>query len=157
MKHRSGFTLVEILIVVAVVGLLASLGILNITKSMQTRREKTAITELELLATGILQLAWDTGRWPNKAWREEGASGVNEIWSFVGSGLDKNTIDGIYDGWKGPYYEGSYKDPWGNFYFFDSDYHYEGRSDRIVVGSFGPNGVGKNIYDKDNIIVFLDD
>jgi general secretion pathway protein G len=157
MKLREGFTLVEIMIVVAVVGLLAALGILNVAKAMQTSRKKTALTELELLSAGILQLAWDTGRWPNKARREEAASGVNEIWTFVGSGLDKNTIDGIYDGWNGPYYEGSYKDPWGNPYFFDSDYTYEGKSDRIVVGSFGPNGIGRNIYDKDNILVFLDE
>lgn len=157
MKQKAAFTLVEIMIVVAIIGLLASLAVLNMAKAMQTSREKTALTELELLSTGILQLAWDTGRWPNKEWREVGASGVNEIWSFAGSGLDENTSDGIYAGWKGPYYEGSYTDPWGNPYFFDSDYYYEGRNDRIVVGSFGPNGVGRNIYDNDNILVFLDE
>ena len=157
MKHKEAFTLVEIAIVVAIIGLLAALAVLNITKAMKTSREKTALTELELLSTGILQLAWDTGRWPNKAWRDESASGVNEIWTFVGSGLQENTSDGIYEGWKGPYYEGSYTDPWGNPYFFDSDYRYGGQNDRIVVGSFGPNGVGRNVYDDDNILVFLDD
>ena len=157
MKQKEAFTLVEITIVVAIVGLLGALAVLNMTKARRTSRDKTAITELELLSTGILQLAWDTGRWPNMAWRDEGASGVNEIWSFIGSGLEKNTTDGIYEGWEGPYYEGSYTDPWGNPYFFDSDYRYEGRNDRIVVGSFGPNGVGRNIYDEDNILVFLDD
>lgn len=157
MKQRTGFTLVEILVVVAIVGLLATVSTLSISKAMHNSRKNTAIAELELIATGILQLAWDTGRWPNKAWREASASGVNEIWTFVGSGLDKNTVDGIYDGWKGPYYEGSYTDPWGNPYFFDSDYAYGGRNDRIVVGSFGPNGIGRNVYDKDNILVFLDE
>jgi len=157
MKQKAAFTLVEIMIVVAIIGMLASLAVLNMAKAMQTSREKTAITELELLSTGILQLAWDTGRWPNKARREVGASGVNEIWSFAGSGLDENTSDGIYAGWKGPYYEGSYTDPWGNPYFFDSDYYYGGRNDRIVVGSFGPNGVGRNVYDNDNLLVFLDE
>ena len=157
MKNKQGFTLVEITIVVAIVGLLASLAILNISNAMETGRKKTAMTELELLSTGILQLAWDTGRWPNQEWRDEGASGVNEIWSLVGSGLDKNSVDGVYEGWEGPYYEGSYTDPWGKPYFFDSDYYHEGRTDRIVVGSFGPNGVGRNIYDSDNILVFLNE
>lgn len=153
MRTRAGFTLLEIVIVVAVIGLLASLAALNITKAASNSRKKTAETELQLISAGILKLAWDTGRWPNGAWREEGASGANEIWTLQGSGLDVGTG---YDEWEGPYYEGSYTDPWGNPYFFDSDYTYEGKV-RIAVGSFGPNRVGRNIYDSDNVIVFLDD
>jgi len=43
------------------------------------------------------------------------------------------------------------QDPWGNNYFFDTDYDVNGVGTRAVVGSYGPNGVGNNLYDSDDI------
>lgn len=158
MERKSGFTLVEIMIVVAIVGLLASLATLAVSRSRRKAYEKQAESELAMLSASILQLAWDTGKWPNGAWRNK--SGSTEIWnlSTMAAGLVdmRNTNGFYYTDWKGPYYEGSMLDPWGKPYFFDPDYLKNG-TNRIVVGSFGPNGVGKNVYDKDDIVVFLDD
>jgi len=154
MKQRTGFTLVEILVVVAIVSLLATLGTLSVSKAMDSSREKTAKTELELLASGILQLAWDTGSWPNKAFRN--TPGSTEIWSLGGAAAGLMQTDGSYSEWKGPYYEGSLLDPWGQPYFFDPDYLIKGVN-HVVVGSFGPNRIGRNVYDSDDLYVILDD
>lgn len=152
----SGFTLLEIVIVVSIVGLLAALGTLGYTKSMRNSRINVAKSELEMIAAATLQLAWDTGKWPNGAWRNESASGANEISDLTGGPLFSIREGDIYPEWKGPYYEGSLVDPWGKSYYFDSDYRVDGVN-RIVVGSGGPNGSGINRYDEDNIYVFLDD
>jgi hypothetical protein len=46
------------------------------------------------------------------------------------------------------------EDPWGNDYFLDTDYEING-VDYIVLGSFGPNGVGQNLYDDDDVIKII--
>jgi len=151
-RHRqTGFTLVEIVIVVAIIGLLAVLGSLMVTKSHNKALIKQAEVDVRKLSVAILQMAWDTGKWPNGGARDRG--GNAELWNL--SILTEENPAG-FDNWRGPYYEDDLEDPWGNDYFFDPDYRSNG-TDRIVVGSFGPNGIGKNVYDADNIFVLLDD
>jgi general secretion pathway protein G len=152
---KSGFTLVEIMIVVAIIGLLAGMGTLAVMKAVNNSRIKTAETELQLISSGVLQLAWDTGKWPNGAVRSEGVGSRNEMRNLDGSVLFQLRDEDSFPDWKGPYYEGSLVDPWGKAYFFDSDYRVDG-VDRIVVGSHGPNRSGINRYDEDNIYIFLD-
>ncbi len=156
MEKKSGFTFVEIMIVLAIVGLLATLATLAVSRSRQTAYEKQAESELAMLSASILQLAWDTGKWPNGAWRNKSDSA--EVWdlSTMAAGLATENTNGVYSDWKGPYYDGALLDPWGKPYFFDPNYEKDGVN-RIVVGSFGPNGVGKNKHDKDNIAILLDD
>jgi len=156
-KH--GFTLVEIAVVTLIVGLLASMGTLAIMKSFQNSRIKQAETEVEMISMAILQLAWDTGRWPNGRIRTNGGS--EEKWDLSEDDCGLLMNDGTYDNWKGPYYDDAIKDPWKNNYFFDPDYRHREKDgtmrDAIVVGSFGPNGIGQNLYDSDDIYVLLDD
>ncbi len=150
---KEGFTLLEIMIVVAVVGLLITLGSHAFLSGMSTGREKQAAIELDMLSTAVLQLAWDTGRWPNQELRTQ--PGSTEIWDISGDAAGLTGADDAYDNWRGPYYDGETLDPWGNPYFFDPDYRVDGVM-RIVVGSFGPNGRGRNRYDSDDIYVLLD-
>ena len=151
---KNGFTLIEIMVVVAVIGLLATLGGMAVLKSAETSRIKQASTELEMISVAILQLAWDTGKWPNGQPRT--TAGSTEMWDVSIDRCGLLGTDGNYNAWKGPYYDGEMKDAWGNNYFFDPDYRIDGVN-RVVVGSFGPNGKGKNLYDSDDIYVLLDD
>ena len=152
MKQR-GFTLVEIMVVVGIIGLLAGVGVPAILKGVQSSRTKEARIELEMISTAVLQLAWDTGKWPNAQPRTTGGS--TEMWDISLARCGLLGTDGSYNEWKGPYYGGEIKDPWGNPYFFDPDYRVGG-VDHVVVGSFGPNGVGRNRYDSDDVYVLLD-
>lgn len=152
---KAGFTLIEIIIVTSIVGLLAALGSYAINQAINKSRKKQAKTELELISSAVLQLAWDTGMWPSGESRAEGASTGIEVWDLSESGLFSNTND-VFSNWKGPYFQGSLEDPWKERYFFDADYQINGEI-RVVVGSRGPNRSGNNVYDNDNIIVFLDD
>jgi general secretion pathway protein G len=153
-QTKDGFTLLEIMITVGILGLLISAVTYSILRAAANSRTRTAETHLEMIAAATLQLAWDTKRWPNQALRSN--PGSTEIWdiSTDAAGLADN--DGDYDDWQGPYYRGDFVDPWGNPYFFDPDFRVDGVM-RVVVGSFGPNGRGRNQYDSDDIIVLLDD
>ena len=153
MKKR-GFTLVEIMVVVSVVGLLAGMGAFAARKGVQNSRIRQAKTELSMISTAVLQLAWDTGKWPNGRPRTNGGSA--ERWDISPASCGLMDTDGSYDNWKGPYYDGALRDPWGNRYFFDPDYRINGVN-HVAVGSFGPNGLGPNRYDSDDIYVILDD
>ncbi|MBN2684140.1 MAG: type II secretion system protein GspG [Pontiellaceae bacterium] len=154
MNRQRGFTLIEILIVVGMIGLLGSLAAIAVLKAMKTTKIKKAEAELAMINSAITTLADATGRWPNKAVRT--TPGSIEIWDLSAKSAGLLDSDGSYPNWNGPYCDDVMTDPWGNPYFFDPAYTVNGQS-RIVVGSFGPNGRGRNEYDDDDIYILLDD
>ncbi len=154
MKRKYGFTLIEVLVTVGIITLLGSLASYAMMKAHQKSVKKQVEVQLNILSSAILQMAWDTGRWPNRTLRTQ--PGSTEVWNIAGPQWGLLATDGFYNNWKGPYYEGALLDPWGNPYFFDPDYTVDGNV-RVVVGSFGPNGVGRNLYDEDDIYILLDD
>ena len=94
----------------------------------------------------------DTGKWPGGI----SLPGDQETWdlSTPAAGLlSCNSSFGSF--WKGPYLKKVPLDPWGMPYFFDPDYTIDGKA-CPVVGSFGPNRVGQNLYDSDDIYVRMD-
>ena len=81
--------------------------------------------------------------------------GSAEKWNLNTSNAGLTGTDGTFPDWAGPYISNVPQDPWGNNYFFDPDYQIDGLN-YAVLGSFGPNGVGPNLYDADDIYIILD-
>jgi general secretion pathway protein G len=159
-KLARGFTLIELLIVLAIIGILASIILVSINNARQEAKITTAKAQLRQIYNAINLLETDTGEWPGHKAPESIEPGVpnNEIWDLNGPENGLTATDGDYPNWSGPYILFAPIDPWGNPYFLDTDYDIDptaGVKQAAVLGSFGPNGVGQNLYDSDDVILIL--
>jgi general secretion pathway protein G len=120
-RRQAGFTLLEMLIVVIILGLLATLVGPRLFRSLDKAKAKVAKTQIELLATTIKQFRLDVGRYPTT---DESLQGL----------VDR---PGSAVGWDGPYLEkGLPKDPWGHDYLYRSP----GQNHEYEIISLGRDG-----------------
>ena len=140
------------MIVIAIIAILAAIAIPQFSAYREKAKVADATSDLKEIQLVIELLASDTEKWPGP--NEVGETANQEVWDLNAANAGLVTTNGAFPGWKGPYIASVPKDPWGNNYFFDPDYKISG-VDYAVVGSFGPNGVGPNQYDSDNVIVKL--
>jgi prepilin-type N-terminal cleavage/methylation domain-containing protein len=128
-KNNSGFTLVELLVVIAVSVFLASMAYTSIfesrenTKVMDTglnQKELTRATEAYFRDMGFyppdVNRGWDPGFEQSLPWNPDGQTG---------SGVDESTVpsdweDVVAEKWAGPYLVWPKSTPWGGRY----DYNY---------------------------------
>lgn len=105
-KRTAGFTLVELLVVLAILGLLAGLVGPQVMKFLGTSKSKTAKLQIEDLVATLDLYRLETGRYPTN---QEGLEALV-------------TKPGNVSNWNGPYLKKSDvpKDPWGNEYQFRS-------------------------------------
>ena len=75
--RKSAFTLVEIMIVVAIIGLLAAIAIPNFVKARQTAQKNACINNLRMIDGAKEQWALENRAASGGAVTEDGATGVN--------------------------------------------------------------------------------
>lgn len=155
-RFERGFTLIELLVVIAIIGILSSTVLASLNSARQKSRMAAAQAEIDQIRKAALLLESDTLEWPGHKTVDDIESGVsgNEIWDLNDPSAGLVATDGAFPGWNGPYIQQIPLDPWGNPYFFDTDYDIDpgaGQTWGAVIGSFGPNGQGQNLYDSDDI------
>ena len=119
-----GFTLLELLVVLAILGLLAAIVAPQVLRYLGSSRTQTAKVQVENLAAAVDNFDLDVGRYPTQ---EEGLSALVRAPAGVA-------------GWNGPYLQKTtaLNDPWGRSY----GYRTPGRhSNAFDVWSYGSDGV----------------
>ena len=100
-----GFTLVEILVVIIIIGLLAALVGPRLFGKVSMARLKAAKAQIELFGTALDTFRLDLGRYPTT---EEGLKALREKPSGA-------------ENWQGPYLPKEIPvDPWGQLYIYKS-------------------------------------
>lgn len=106
-RHRSrgGFTLIEMMVVMVIIGLLMALVGPRFIAQSEKAQAKAARAQIELLGTALDTFRLDVGRYPSS---QEGLAALRE------------PIHGI-DRWDGPYLKKEVpQDPWNRPYYYRS-------------------------------------
>ena len=122
-KSERGFSLIELIVVLVILGLLAAVVGPNIFKHLAQGKEKIAKIQIKEFEGSLQLFSFDVGRFPT------GAEGLNALLHNPGN----------LEAWKGPYLAKSElpKDPWGKDYV----YRCPGQHGDYDLFSYGPDGV----------------
>ena len=124
-----GFTLVELIVVVIIIGLLAGLVLPQFIRQEEKAKLKTTRAQIELLGTALDTFRLDVGRYPTS---DEGLQALRQK-------------PGAIDRWDGPYLKKELPmDPWNKPYIYKSPGEH-GPYDILSYGADGaPGGEGDN-------------
>lgn len=126
-RKSAGFTLIEILVVVAVIAVLAALVAPNVFQQLGTAQDAAARAQIEMLGAALDGYRLDNGRYPSTA-----------------QGLDALVAEPASDprprNWRGPYLRRELPlDPWGNPYVY------------VAPGEFSPASYDLSSYGADGV------
>ncbi len=125
---KSSFTLIEMVIVVAIIGLLASIATPLYFRHVNSSKITTAKAQVKMLEQAVFDFRLDTGKLPSQS------QGLEILIK-----KDQNVKN-----WKGPYIKGIPLDPWQNKYI----YRVPGEHGEFDIFSWGPDsqagGEGEN-------------
>jgi general secretion pathway protein G len=128
-QDRAGFTLIEILVVIAVIAMLAALVAPNVFQHVGTAKETTARSQIELFGAALDSYRLDNGRYPST---DQGLEALRV----------QPNIQPLPSNWNGPYLRKDVPlDPWGLPYLFLSPGEINPRGyDLLSLGADGELG-----------------
>ena len=119
-RRNAGFSLIELMVVIAIMGLLATVVAVNLMGRTYDAKVKKVMADFDAMSKAIKLFKLDVGRYPQR---------LDELWTPGGGA--KN--------WKGPYIENTPpapKDPWGNDYTYTPPLS----GGKYVITSYGEDG-----------------
>ena len=116
-RTQQGFTIIELLVVMAILGMLAVMVAPNLFKQADSAKRKAALSQISTILSVLDTHRLDVGGYPDSL-----------------EGLITNTSG--RSSWEGPYIRKAVpRDPWGN------DYVYSMSGNEITLLSYGADGV----------------
>ena len=129
-SNQDGFTLIEIMVVILILGLLATIVVQSLRGATDKAKRVKAQADIAEIKTGLDRYYLDSGSYPTT---DQGLASL--VAAPQGGRVPAN-----YEA--GGYIQSVPKDPWGNPYFYQSD------GNAYVLKSFGADGAeggdGKN-------------
>ena len=123
-SRDAGFTLIEIMVVIAIIGILATLVVPKIMGRPDEARAVAAKQDVGTIVQALKLYRLDIGRYPTT---DQGLKAL----------VEKPTSEPVPQNWKmGGYLDSLPKDPWGNIY----QYANPGTNGEIDVYSYGSDG-----------------
>jgi len=163
LRNKKGFTLIEMVVILAVIGILAAVLTPMLTSYINDAKERRAESDVRTIGAAICAFNKDLRKWP--IWESTTASDpVDVLYSQAGNdaavatgiSFDTSTNDFLEDQlitnapgystkgkrkWRGPYLESINSDPWGHRYYVSVIGLQPGKSNYAAfVLSAGPNG-----------------
>lgn len=112
-RSRSAFTLIEIMVVVAILGILASVLVLKLKGRTDDAKVSVARSDIATVVTALEQFQLDMGRYPTT---EEGLNALVTAPAAEETDTETGAAGGT---WKGPYLNKVPVDPWGRAYVYE--------------------------------------
>lgn len=129
-RARNGFTLMEMLVVLVVIGLIAAVAIPQVMHLLGGAKSKAAKIQLETLSQSLSYYQLDVGAYPTTE------QGLKALWQAPGP----------VPAWNGPYVrrEQQLTDPWGKPFVYRAPGQ-KGPFELVTLGADGaPGGSGEN-------------
>jgi general secretion pathway protein G len=136
-RSQGGFTLIELMVVILIIGLLATIVVQSLRGATDKAKRVKAEADISEIKTALDRYYLDIGSYPSS---EQGLQALVTA-PNTGSNVSQRGGGGGGD-YQGPYLEKLPPDPWGNLYVYQSD------GNSYVLKSYGADGVeggtGKN-------------
>lgn len=96
-KNRKGFTLIELMVVVVIIGILATIGLQQFGGTTDTAKIGKAKADIRTMMSALEVFRMDIGSYPLTA------AGLNALVVNDNNGGEDDGTNDDYSGWKGPY------------------------------------------------------
>jgi general secretion pathway protein G len=128
-RSQDGFTLIELMVVILIIGLLATIVVQNLRSATDKAKRVKAQADISQIKSALDRYYLDAGSYPTSD------QGLPALMVAPTGGNDPKD-------WGGPYIERIPLDPWGHPYIYQSD------GNEYLLKSYGADGVeggeGKN-------------
>ena len=174
-KSRA-FTLIEMVIVLAVLAILAAVMVPLISSNVESAKTSAALSDATTLGKAVIQFTQDLGVWPilensggtpisrqmlagpglvpqggSVPWSGHSTLALDYHLTMNGMGYSRGPSPQGLPAWNGPYLSALHPDPWRNAYLVNAAYLPGGTSHdpnrRVWVLSAGPDGIPQTPFD----------